>query len=265
MTGMMLLSNGGKLDISKMSSDVTIKTMPAGVFTTERDDIDKFLNVFKPAVDSVTIVKEGKALAAQMNMPAMTDDLEFVPGTNLAVCPVCKGFINWTPITQAEYGEKALGTPANGMHYYLTEDITYTGGETFMSAPSRAGENMYSACLHLNGHNLTNTKEKVFGGSNGQLNVMGSGTVSGNGSLGATAYINTNYEFENNGIFLYSGTYTKPASNDQAVVHVHANGGRIYLGPDAKVVTEKGALAALLRGGAHINGNLIVSGTIEGG
>ena len=265
MTGMMLISNGGKVDISKLSADASIPAMPSGVFTTEREDIASYLNVFKPAVESITIVQEGNALAAQLEMPAMTDNLEFVPGTNLAVCPVCEGFVSWTPMTQAEYGEKAYGTPVNGLHLYLAEDIKYTGTDVFMNSPSRSGENMYTVCFHLNGHNLTTTNERVFGGSHGKLNVMGSGTVNGNGgTYGAVAYINTNYDL-GGGIFLHSGTYTKPANNEQAVIQVHNNGGRIYLGPDAKVVTKKGALAARLSGGDLINGNMIISGTIEGG
>lgn len=264
MIGLMLISNGGKLDISNLSADASIPAMPSGVFTTERNDIDKYLKVFKPAVDSITIVKEGKALSAQVNMPAMGDDLQFVPGTNLAVCPTCEGFVAWTPITQAEYGEKIFGVPSNGLHLYLAEDINCKAADVFMTSPSASGNNMYSACLHLNGHNLT-TADRTFGGSRGRLNVMGSGVVTGNGtSYGAVAYINTDVDL-GGGIFLQSGTYTKPAGNEQPILQINSNGGRIQLGADAKIVTPKNTVAAKLAGGALINANMVLYGTVEGG
>lgn len=264
MTGMLLASNGGKVDISKLSPDASITAMPAGVFTTERNDIDKYLNVFKPAVDSVKIVKEGNALSAQVNMPAMTENLQFVPGTNLAVCPVCEGFVNWTPITQADYADKTYGVPANGMHLYLAEDINSSAADVFITSPSASGNNMYKACLHLNGHNLT-TADRTFGGSRGALHVMGDGTVTGNGSTyGAVAYINTDVDL-GGGVFLHSGTYTKPANCEQPILQINSNGGRIVLGADAKIITEKGDMAAKLAGGALINANMVISGTIEGG
>jgi endogenous inhibitor of DNA gyrase (YacG/DUF329 family) len=199
-------------------------------------------------------------------MPAVTEDLQFIGETNWALCPLCKEYVKWTPVTQKMYGEARLNGGnglGGGEHYYLAEDITYTGTSAFMNAP--AGNKERIACFHLNGHNFTATNANVAHGSYGHLNILGTGTVAGNGKNGATITINTDKDL-GAGIYLHSGTYTKVAGNEAGVVQVNVNGGRIWVGPDATIQTKLGQLAAKVAGGNfEINGTLSIEGTVEGG
>jgi hypothetical protein len=199
-------------------------------------------------------------------MPAVTADLQFIGGSDWALCPLCKAFVQWTPVTQKEYGEKRLNDGVNlggGTHYYLAEDVTYTGTSTFMNAPG--GNAARIACFHLNGHSFTAANANFAHGSYGTLNILGSGTVTGNGKSGAAVTINTNKD-SGGGIFLHAGTYTKAAGNENGVVQVNSNGGRIWVGPDATIQTKSGQLAAKVAGGGFdINGTLIIESTVEGG
>jgi len=199
-------------------------------------------------------------------MPAVTEDLQFIGETNWALCPLCKEYVKWTPVTQKMYGAAQINggsTLPAGAHYYLAEDITYTGTAVFMNAPGGSNENI--ACFHLNGHNFTGTNANFAHGSYGHLNILGTGIVAGNGKNGATITINTNKDF-GAGIYLHSGTYTKVAGNEAGVVQVNSNGGRIWVGPDATIKTSIGQLAAKVAGGNfEINGTLAIEGTVEGG
>lgn len=164
-------------------------------------------------------------------------NLVFDGNTKNAECPVCRKTVTWKTVTQADYGTTAIGAAANGAHYYLAEDIVYTGDEEqFIRAPG-GGE---PACLHLNGHNLTVANNRVILGYSGVLNVMGNGIVSGNNvdeGRGATVQINTSGK--NGVVNLYGGTYRKPAGNKTAsVVAVWNNGGRINLYEDVTVIGD---------------------------
>lgn len=154
-----------------------------------------------------------------------------------AYCPVCKKTVTWTAITQAAYGTAPLGALSNGNHYYLAEDITYTGADaTFVRAPGTGS----SACLHLNGFDLVATNHVAITGYAGTLNVMGNGTVMGyttTENSGAAVTINTSGA--NGKINLYGGTYTLPQTNETAAaVSVFDNGGEINL---YEGVTVRGA------------------------
>ena len=177
-------------------------------------------------------------------------NLSFTDGSN-AYCPVCKKTVTWTAITQEEYGTAAAIKASNGKHYYLAEDIHYTaalttssdGGETsyFIRMPS-AGN---TACLHLNGHNLTAANNLVIQGYPGTLNVMGNGIVSGNrnnSSRGATIYFQTTGGTLN----LYGGTYTKPAANTRNIIYMNLAGSvHVYEGAWIRGIGSSGYAAYL--------------------
>jgi len=168
-------------------------------------------------------------------LPNLTADRTFVDNGTFeeGYCQVCKTSVTWKPVTQASYGTSSLGAASSGDHYYLTEDILYTGtGDYFLRAPGTGG----TACLHLNGHNITATGSPVFVGYAGRLNVMGNGTVCGNATeakQGATVHINTGSK--NGQIHLYGGTYTKAASNKEASVAAAWNGGQLYIHEGATI------------------------------
>ena len=150
---------------------------------------------------------------------------------NVAWCDVCKKEVTWIPVTQATHGETAIGTDTAGKHYYLAEDITYTVGAKFIQAPGSG-----SACLHLNGHDLTATKNRVIMGYSGTLNVLGNGNVAGYiaaENKGAAVHINTGGK--NGTVNLYGGTYSEYTATDAVAVAIDNNGGKINIYEGATV------------------------------
>ena len=98
-------------------------------------------------------------------------ELIFRDGSNVAVCPVCKAEKTWIKIS-----EDAAIIAADGDHYYLDGNFTYTGtGSYFLRAPSSGG----TACLHLQSYDLTAVNTTAINGYQGILNVMGTGTLTG--------------------------------------------------------------------------------------
>ncbi len=266
----------GLIFLGKLTEGANINVTGSGIFTYQCANVEEYLQYFH-SLTADAVVVNNFALGFYVEpvpeipekiekMPAYTDELEFLDGSRWAVCAVCEKYVAWKPITQAAFGDKCFTGTENGLHLYLAEDVTYTGTETFINAPGADGNKNvpYTTCIHLNGHNFTATNTNVAHGSNGSLNILGTGTVSGNGKNGAAITINTNKDV-GGGMFLYSGTYTKPASNASGVVQVNSNGGRIWIGKDATIVTEPGVLAAKVSGGNLISGHLVIEGTVKGG
>lgn len=237
------MAKGALADLTEMDTASRLTVSADGVFTTEMENVQDYLDCFQPAVSGLTVKQEGSALACTIGEVSFTESLTF-SGEN-AICPVCKMMVAWTPVTQAEFGETGMGTVAtNGIHYYLAEDITYTGTETFVTGPGTGK----TACFHLNGHDLTATQARVLGGWPGVLNMMGSGTVSGNyqnadhPEYGSTVQINTNKSV--GAINLYSGIYTQPAGNTQlTVTGSPVNGGQINVFKDATIEAKSSVYA----------------------
>ena len=160
--------------------------------------------------------------------PKAVDNSNLTLTADKGYCAVCKKPVTWKPITQAAYGTTPMGALSNGSHYYLAEDIVYTGAdETFVRAPGTGS----TACLHLNGFDLIATNYTAITGYAGTMNVLGNGTVMGNiatENSGAAVHINTNGP--SGVINLYGGTYTLPQTNTTAAaVSVYNNGGEINL------------------------------------
>lgn len=149
-------------------------------------------------------------------------DLVFT-AENVAWCDVCKKEVTWIPVTQAANGETPIGTSTQEKHYYLAEDITYSGTSNFIQAPGKK-----SACLHLNGHDLTATQFRPIMGYSGTLNVLGNGNVAGYMTAenkGAAVQINTNNK--NGTVNLYGGTYSEYTATDAVTIAIGNNGGKI--------------------------------------
>lgn len=152
--------------------------------------------------------------------------LQFAPGTQEARCPVCEKTVTWTPFYQSGDTTARIGRPADGEHYYLAEDIVYTSSTAAFILPPVAGE---TACVHLNGHNLTSQGYRAvyMTGSAGTLNIMGEGTVSGNAdAVGAVLYLSTSNADAT--LNLYGGTYLKPDSNQKSL-SIIAGGGSMHI------------------------------------
>lgn len=237
------------LALGELTQGASIKISAPGVFTEELADAESYRGYFLPAETGATIDIQGNALAYKAPVRLLNDDLVFDPGTQNAFCTVCQKKVTWKPIDQATYGEAAIPKHANNVtsvHYYLAEDLTYTGTDTFFTALDSymQGDNRVQkkACFHLNSHNVTATAARVFQGNTGILNILGKGTVSGNytgtpgqwsGNNSATVGINITLDVGE--INLYGGTYTKAATNTQPTVNIYNNGGFINLYDEATI------------------------------
>lgn len=187
-------------------------------------------------------------------------DLQFDEGTTNAVCPVCKEKVTWTAIGK-ESGTVSLG----GKHYYLNKDLTFTG-ESDSGYLMNAGANT-TACLHLNGHNITATKTRAIFGSNGRLNVMGNGIVSGYNKAAQGAAVQHNNRTDGNGIHLYGGTYQKTADTrtDAHTVAVWNVGGTLNIYEGATVIGSGSGAAVYSGNCTYLNSEIGLYGcTVQG-
>lgn len=255
---------GKKITLGLLKETTSVVISASGVFTEDTSNAATYQPYFIAADAGDFIAVEGKALAYKVLETGIDEDLKFAEGTNLAWCPVCKEKVEWTAITQADNGETPVGDLTVNCHYYLAENVTYTGTTQFLRAPSTGK----TACVHLNGHNITAENARVFTGYAGTLNVMGTGTVSGSVSTenhGAAVHINTGGK--NGQINLYSGTYTVNAGNEKAaVVTIWNNGGKISIYEDAKIVNNNGGNSIYVGKASLVDAQLAVYGAkVEGG
>lgn len=246
------------------------------VFATDAfaqcDDAEGAFAYFKPAAAGDEIKAVDNTLVYKMTERTVTEALAFIGDSDKAVCPVCDKVVVWTALDQSTYGTAGYGTVKNdGEHLYLAEDIVYSGeSSAFITAPGQITTTTgKSACLHLNGHNITATKHRAIAGSSGILNVMGTGTVSGNyidtGNVNSGATIDVNNNRTMNAINLYSGTYVKAEGSAQkTVASIRDNGGRIRVLEDAAILCdadEYGIRAGIAR---LTDAEVVVNGTVAG-
>ena len=228
-----------------------------GVFSTESGSLDQYLNYFKPSSVVNRITVKGNALHCGRDF---TSELSFEPGTTKALCPACKKTVTWTELTG---GTEALVADTNS-HYYLAGDVVYTGEE---SAFIKSSSETKTACIHLNGHDLTAEKSRVLFASSSTVSIMGTGVVRGcfnsSGNNGSTIHTNNKSAVIN----LYSGTYAQGSGVDDAQYTVNAQsaGGTINIYEDALVLGDVNGNA--LRAGNASSANLAVNvygATVQG-
>lgn len=230
-----------------------------GIFTTASSGIAKYADYFRAAASGECIKIKDNALLCGKNYTA---NLSFAEGTTDAWCPVCGKTVNWTALTG---GAESVALATNS-HYYLPEDVNYTGSG---SAYIRGESTTKTACIHLNGHNLNSATRVIIGGSC-TINVMGTGAVSGGYSVtdstnGCTVYMNNRNDAAK--INLYSGTYRQgeTVASNQYTVNVQSAGGRINIYEDALV--EGNINGNALRVGSATQNNISVSvygATVDG-
>lgn len=189
--------------------------------------------------------------------PVCNDNLTFV-AENQAWCDVCKKEVTWIPVSQQTHGEAGIGTETKDKHYYLTENVTYTGSGKFIQGPNGG-----TACLHLNGHDLTAVNCRVIMGYSGTLNVLGNGYVAGyNATANAGAAVHINTSAKNGTVNLYGGTYSEYTETDAVAIAIGNNGGQINLYEGATVTgAAYVGTATLTNGVMGIRGGT-VTGTV---
>lgn len=206
----------------------------------------------------------GTAAALTGTVDNSNIDTKFDPGTTDAVCPVCKVKVTWTAFRDTGATQSLRG------HYYLTDDINFTGSEaTGIVYNGGVGATL---CLHLNGHNMTATKTRAIFGSSGRTNIMGNGTVSGYNAGTSGAAVQTNNATPTNGVYIYGGTWkmASDSSEKAAVLGTYTQGGtiKVYQGatieaPGKKAVqsvTPNNRNAEILLYGCTVNGDVVMAG-----
>ena len=140
----------------------------------------------------------------------------------------------WAPLTEQILSEMTTnnqnsfvldGTEHN--HYYLASD-------TILPAVNEKATRLNFAkgseiCLHLNGKSFVSTGDVAIEGAAGKLNIMGSGTVKGNGAADSYCSAATLKMANVGSINLYGGTYEKqtPAAAGTNTVGIGWGGGTV--------------------------------------
>ena len=188
-----------------------------------------------------------------------TDDLRFIDDTDVAYCYACKTRAQWVEINQENVktleAQGLFGTTITGSyHFYLSEDVAFTGANASSSMFHLGGAGG-RVCVHLNGNDLTATNCAVsIIASTSKLNMMGTGTVSGNHNhasqkfRGAIFTLNSGTTSADPGVLrLYSGTYVQPETNTElAAVSTSFQGGLMEIFPDVTITAATGKYSVLL-------------------
>ena len=198
-----------------------------------------------------------------IQMGNYNNDLIFTSG-NKAYCPVCRKEVAWTAVTQEANGTTSIPRPmVTGSHYYLAEDIVYTGTDNFFEGPGSSR----TLCIHLNGHNFTGKQSQFLFGYGSKSRVMGNGIVSnGKNSASSGAVVWNTGTKTGVEIHLYGGTYTvTPENTLGSAISIQNNGGEIHIHRGVKVIGSA-TVPAILIGSSHLRtSELYIDGaTIEG-
>lgn len=179
-------------------------------------------------------------------------NLVFTDG-NKAVCPVCGGDpVAWTKLSSITANMALSG------HYYLAEDINNT-------ARLSVSKNK-TACLHLNGHNITSSIHVFFLNSeNSLLNVMGNGIVKGNNNSSENDYGATiHHRNITSNATLYGGTYGHGNGTDRPTVRLESTQPKLIIYGGATLCRMDGAQGAnieIRNGTVELRGGRILDGT----
>ena len=198
-----------------------------------------------------------------MRMAYYNDDLVFT-SDNQAFCPVCRKDVVWTAVTQEANGNTSIPQPmVTGSHYYLAEDITYSGTENFFEGPGSSR----TLCIHLNGHNFTGTQSQFLFGFGSRSRIMGNGIVANGKNVAKSGAVIWNTATKTNvNIHLYGGTYTVTADNTKgSAIAIQNNGGEIHIYEGVKVIGSATAPAITVGTSNMRTSELYITGaTVEG-
>ena len=134
-------------------------------------------------------------------------NLAFAEGTTDAMCTYCGKVVTWTALEQIN----AAFDLEDGGHYYLASDVT--GNDSYYNVATGK-----AACVHLNGHNVTANSRVFAVASDGHLNIMGNGIVTGSNTSTATANVAAATLSCRGSMNLIGGTYKHTASTLPTII-----------------------------------------------
>jgi len=196
------------VQIGRLTAGADVKITAEGVFTNQNPNLQDYVDA-----GFLTAKAEGKTISVTDGVASIVDataaeaydnsDLVFEEGTNRAYCTYCGEVKEWEAL------EKTTGTKSfvDGGHYYLAADLLENTGR--YNVPQGV-----TACVHLNGHNVTNTANRVFSVQrDATLTIMGNGIVTGSYNSTATANAAAATISSNGDVNLIGGTYCTAESS----------------------------------------------------
>ena len=231
---------GTKLELSKLSKDASVAVQATGIFTDVLEDPESWLNIIKPGAEGDKItVKNGALCYIVSGPPSFVLDQD---GDGMAVCPVCGGEeVAWTAVSAGE----RVGSAASG-HYYIKENGTSAHTQFATTTAKEA-----VICIHMNGKTVTTSGRIATVGSGGTINIMGDGTIIGNGTAngGTDAYTDAVLVPNSGGsINLYDNVTVTTTAAGKPVVKVY-NNANIRLYGNAKIQNMEGGEGILIEKG----------------
>lgn len=243
----LILSAGQLVNATGMTGGNVAVTAADGVISTEfgtkeeAKAVADYFSIYGGSATKTIFANDAKKLELGVEfvygeMGDYEDALDFSSDNKTAYCPVCENYFEWTAITQAEI-EGATGSTSWAKalvdgHYYLKEDLSSSTKHVLGLSWNK------QACLHLNDHDITATgagKSAIYAYYPKGINIMGTGTVSGVGTItsGAALHVTDSNKTVDTGvpvINIYSGTFTK-AVNDtvSSIIYIHEDGGEVNM------------------------------------
>ena len=237
--------------LDDLLTEAEIPLKAEGVFTAVNANAADYVRCFAPTTSGYKIVNVNDTL--QCRKDYLGTVMPNASGT--AYCNVCSKNVQWKALETAD----AQVTLTNGQHVYLTKALNWQGSVPFILVPTGT-----TACLNLNGYDVTATGSEVVYSNGGTVNVMGSGKVTGYTSgieQGAAVTVNGTGATAN----LYGGCYEKytDSSASAGAVAVGAEGGVLNLYADARFADVTGK--AVFVGGNSGTSNLNLQGVMVEG
>ena len=215
---------GKTVSVGRLVDGADIKVTAEGAFTNANPNMQDYVDagyLSAKADDKKVSVTDGVASIVDATAEETFDNsnLVFAAGTTKAVCPWCGEEKEWTALASTADG--STDSLVNGGHYYLASDLLENKGRY------NVGEDVI-ACVHLNGHNVTNVSNRVFTiGTKGDLTIMGNGVVTGNYNATTTANVAAATISSRKNLNLVGGTY-KTGENSTLPTILHARGTASY-------------------------------------
>lgn len=215
------VDNALPLNIGRLTAGADVKITAEGAINNANPNMQDYVDAgFLSAKEEgkiITVTEGVGTIAAAQEAKYDNSNLVFEEGTTKALCTWCGVVKEWTALESTADG--ATDGLADGGHYYLPADYLENVGRY------NVGENV-TACVHLNGHNVTNVSNRVFTiGTKGTLTIMGNGTVTGNYAATTTANVAAATISIRKNLNLVGGTYASGAGTElPAILFAKADG-----------------------------------------